>query len=162
MTRNDFVDEAKGFPLGTLAIVSGKSADAVKALLEEARAAMELAGKPTLVYDSRDTVIYPDRGGVRDVEEARLFEFVKVVSDDFVVLVGNEFDRDDPSQNSRKRTVEIDVAMDIMDPFKVRTIPRAYSRNIGTRELWPFMNRLYWFDVDADTVTFVKLLDSFR
>jgi hypothetical protein len=108
-------------------------------------------------------VVYPERGYEHDVEEARLFEFVKVVSEEFIVLVGNEFDRDDVSQNSKKRSVEIDVVLDIMDPYKVRQIGRSYSRNIGTtRELWPFLDRLYWFDVVTDQVTFVKFLDSFR
>jgi hypothetical protein len=163
MTRSEFIEEAKTFSPGIMVIVSGKRSDDVKALLEEARTAIESVSKQALVYDSRDTMIYSQRGDQEDVEEGMLFEFVKVISDGFIVLVGNEFDRDDTSQNSKKRTVEIDVVLDIMDPFKVTGIPRAYSRNIGTtREIWPFMDKLYWFDVDTDEVTFVKFLDSFR
>ena len=163
MTRNEFIEETKTFSPGTMVIVSGKRSDDVRVLLEEARVAIESVSKQALVYDSRDTVVYPERGYEHDVEEARLFEFVKVVSEEFIVLVGNEFDRDDVSQNSKKRSVEIDVVLDIMDPYKVRQIGRSYSRNIGTtRELWPFIDRLYWFDVVTDQVTFVKFLDSFR
>jgi len=159
MTRNEFIEEAKGLPPGTMTIVSGKSADDVRALLDEAKAAIESVSKQALVYDCRETVAYPERGYQQDTEEARLFEFVKVVSEGFVVLVGNEFDRD----SVKKRTVEIDVVMDIMDTFKVRRISRAYSRNVTeVREIWPFMDRLYWYDVGSDTVTFVKSQDAFR
>jgi len=163
MTRNEFIQEAKGFQTGTMVIVSGRDGDMVRALLEEARAAIEAESKLALVYDAKEVVTYSQRGYEENAQEARLFEFVKVVSEEFVVLVGNEFDRDDPYQNRTPRTLEIDVAMDIMSPFKVKGITRAYSRNVVTvREIWPFMNSLYWFDVDSDEVTFVKGLDPHR
>jgi hypothetical protein len=162
MTRSEFINEAKSFSPGILVIVSGKDQDDVMVLLDEARTAIEGEGNQSLVYGSRDTVVYPQRGYETDVEEAVLFEFVKVVSEDFVVLVGNEFDRNNLSPH-RTWTVEIDVAMDIMDKYKVKDITRAYSRNISdVRELWSFMDKLYWFDVDTDTVTHIKNLDSFR
>lgn len=143
-----------------MTIVSGADIDLVTALLEDARDAINNdTSKSALVYDAQETILYDQRGYEVDSYQARLFEFVKVATSGlFVVLVANEHDRDAERANRwGKRTILLDTFLDIFDSFKVGTIRAAFSPVYGkTREIWSFLDKLYYYNVTTDEVTFLK------
>lgn len=168
MTRAEFLAEALSFPLGSVVFVSGKDIASVTALLEEAKADIEAStAKPVLVFNSRDTVPFPQRyfasQDATDVmtpisdEAMRLREFDALIAENsYVVLMANEFDRDDPDQNRRKRSITIDVLLDLFRANQVKDIPFGFHRYYGTREVYPYATKIYYVDTDTDEVTFVK------
>ena len=164
MTKDQFIQHAKTFPEGTMAVVSGKDVDEIELMLIDAMDAIEAdTSKQSLVFNSRSEVVYPQRFYLINSLEARLWEFVALSSEDaFVVLIANEFDRNDPEQNRSPQTVEIDTVMDLMTGQKVETIMSSKSRHRGgptpkgVRELFPHISRIYYFDTDAGEITFIK------
>jgi hypothetical protein len=166
MTRSEFITNSIAFPTGSMVVVSGKTLSAVMDLLNDAKTEIETqTSNPVLVFDAKETVLYDQRGHEYDVEAARIFEYVKVISSGtFVVLVANEHDRDAPGANAYgKRNVIIDTCLDIFDAFKVKNIHYAFSPVYGiTREIWAFMNKLYYYNVDTSEVILIKTQDADR
>jgi hypothetical protein len=166
MTKSEFIEEAKSFSTGSMVVVSGKDIAAVMQLLNDAASTIEsTTPNQALVFNAKETVLYTQRYYETDTEQARLFEFIKVVSSGtFVSLVGNEFDRDATGANRwGKRNVATDTCLDIYDAYKVKDIRAAFSPLYGiTREIWAFMTHLYHYDTGTEIVTFVKNQDPDR
>lgn len=148
-----------------MTVVSGKDIDEIESMLDESMTEIEAhTTKQALVYNARDEVIYTQRFYIKNSLEARLWEFVALSADGaFVVLIANQFDRDDPLRNRKKRSVVIDTVLDLFDAWNVRQIMAAYSRHrsgyqsrAGVRELFPHMSQLYYYDTDGGEITYVK------
>lgn len=164
MTKAEFIQQAKAFPEGTMAVVSGPDVNEVTALLQDAMTEIEsTTSKQVLVFNARDQIVYTQRFYIKNSLEARLWEFVAVTSEGaFVVLIANEFDRLDPDQNRNPQTVEIDTVLDLLRYKSIEQIHPGYSRHrtgptpLGIRELYPHITKIYYFDTDLDDVIFIK------
>jgi hypothetical protein len=150
-----------------LTVVSGQDIDVVLGLLEDAADAIDLIPmKQALVFDSLSTFIYPQRWYIEFSKEPRLWEYVKITSaGTFVVLVGNEFDPDSQEHNPRPTFLAADVVRNLMDQTlaqdrfvteKNLKVPLAHSRLYGIREIFPFVNNVYFYDTNAGDVQFIK------
>lgn len=89
--------------------------------------------------------------------QAVLYEHSSLTLGDFVILVGNQFDPDDKRQNFLGSGLIVDVMLDLFAATSVLGIKSSNSQRYGfTRELWPFVSKVYFFDVDGDDITLVK------
>jgi len=159
MTVADFLLECRTFVPGKFYLVSGPSSGSLETILDQAKAEIEAnTSYEVLIYDSRDTVYYSQRNYSVETTEAVLFEYVKLgAANGFVVLISNEFDRENKSQNPRPVDVFVDTVVDMMDEKKVRNITRANSATIvGWRELYPLLGRIYYYDSRTGNITFIK------
>lgn len=168
MTPAEFVTQSLGFVPGYIYVVSGPDFNAVNDLLLQAQVAIE-GSTPNLclVYDSRATittqVFYQ-----KNIVDALTWEYISVVSDNFVVLVANQFDNLDPRQNPHPIDLTADVVRDIMFAGQVNKYPLAgtagfsgyydaQNRKYGiARDLFPFIRQLYFYDTRGSTVTFIR------
>lgn len=159
MTVADFLLECINFVPGKFYLVSGSDPEVLDNLLEQAKTEIEAnTSYEVLIYDSRDTVTYSQRNYSVNSTESRLFEYIKLASsNNFVVLISNEFDRESKTQNPHPIDVFVDTVMDMMDEKKVSRITRANSATIvGWRELYPLLGRLYYYNTRTGEITFVK------
>lgn len=169
MSPAEFITEAVDFPLGAVVVLSGADISSVEGLLGAAKTAIEAStAKSVLLFNSRDTVPYPERHFVpEDAQDApgpfpedaaRLREFdVVAASGQFVILVANQFDIDDASQNRRPVSVIIDTVLDLFRPRNVDKIPFVRHRGFAEiRELYAYVTKVYHYDTRTDEVTFVK------
>jgi len=95
----------------------------------------------------------PDRGVTWQCaslnESPLVWELVTLwAQDNFVVLIGNEF------QAARQGVLASGVVVDLME---ARTIPeKLVTRRFWTRELFPFVKSVFYYDTDTEAVTFIK------
>lgn len=157
MTPAEFVAEAITFPIGKICVVSGPDYNAVQTLLENAATAIEMSTTHlALVYDSRATIIRPVLYQ-QDVVDAQSWEYISLVADEMVVLVANQFDRMNEKQNSHPISMEYDVVRDIVSAGSVANIWDSQSKKYGiTRDLFPFITKLYYYDTRSGEIFFVK------
>jgi hypothetical protein len=73
-----------------------------------------------------------------------------------IILVGNQFDRGNPDQNPRPADVEIDVVRDLLNIWNVRNVPDVASSGDTDREIFSWINRVYYYDAAANDIVFVK------
>lgn len=159
MTRSEFVTESLSFPPGKIIVVSGQNFSMVNSLLVDAMTAIEGAtSNLALVYDSRSSLIYDRRDFQSNVLQARVWEYMAIMAEgQFILLVANQFDPADKTQNPTPRGIIPDVVSDLMYNFRVRNLDYAYESKYGmTRELYAFVTHLYFYDTNLDEVTFIK------
>lgn len=156
MTPTEFATvEALKFNPGDIVVVSGADLAKIYIMLLNARDTIRGAGRgckdPT---DTRALTTYPS-----DLQgRAFQFEFERLdnISTN-VILVGNQFDRSDPFQNPWQVSVEIDTMIDIINERNVFATPSTADARYGDiRELFSFLSRVYFYDTDAEEVTFIK------
>ncbi len=93
-------------------------------------------------------------------EKAYKFEYLALKhkasgSDPKIVLIGNQFDRDDYSQNPHPNTLLVDVMRDLILVNNVEHVPiDSIHRNYLARELLPYFSKVYYYD--GETVTYLK------
>lgn len=168
MSPAEFVTQAVGFAPGSIYVVSGPDYMAVYDMLLDAQAAIE-AQTPNiaLVYDSRATItnqVFYEK----NIVDALTWEYISVISSGFVVLVANEFDNLNPKHNPNPIDLVADVTRDIMFAGQVNKVPPAgttgfsgyydaQNRKYGiARDLFPFMNLLYFYDTMGGEVTLIR------
>jgi hypothetical protein len=159
MTTADFINEALGFAIGKIVVVSGRDGEAVFQFLSlQVKPAIEGTGKAAFVYDSRSNMFFQGRDFRKDVNEARIWEFMSLMAEgSAVLLVSNEFDPADPKQNRTPASLEVDVMLDIFKSSQVDGLMMGYSRRYGiTRELFPFISKVYFYDIPMANITFIK------
>jgi hypothetical protein len=158
MTRAEFINESLTFAPGQIVVVSGPDMLEVNTLLDDARAAIEMATPNlVLVYDSRYAIVYPKRDYQENVTQAIVWEYVSLIAEgNFVVLVANLFDPNDPSHNPQPTTMEADVVRDLMSNTRVRDLQYAYKSKYGIREIFAFISKMYFYDSVGDEVYFIK------
>lgn len=140
-------------------LVSGPDFSATFAMLQAGQTAIETSTvNGALVYDARTTVTYTQRLWTINTVQAISWEYVKdIAQGEFVVLVANTFDINDPHQNPHPRSLHIDVVTDLMTVHNITDIVGATSKKYaGTREIYPWINRIYYYDSASDQVTFIK------
>lgn len=137
-------------------------------LINQSKQDITDAGGMCLSYDSAGKVLYQRRDTVfnrpdpasetnEGTEEAVLFEYVwATAKDDFVVFVSHEFDRNDVTQNPNPKTIAIDTVLSLIGRQNVKALIGSMSRRTGLRELFEFVTRIYYFDTETQTITFVK------
>ena len=137
MTPAEFIDEAKSFRSGFIYTVSGPDIDEVMDLLYLAKTAIETTGRDVVVYDFRcrpfgdpipgGCTVYAEEGvpptrrwlGDKHIQ-SNLWEsysmLIQKLTDDghpMVMLIGNEFDPDDRTQNASPISLTVDVVRDL-------------------------------------------------
>jgi hypothetical protein len=165
MTIQEFLDEALGFDVGKIVVISGDDQDALNALVQQAGDYIE-AGTPKLVltYDSRETWYCnghresPFGRPAPGHPEGLLFGGISLEAEgEFVVLVSNQFDPSNPQQNPQPINLVIDVMLDLMYARNVSNIISTNSMRTGwIRELWEFTSRVYYYDSLSGEITLVK------
>jgi hypothetical protein len=160
MSHDEFIAESLGFPPGKICVVSGPDLSKIFLLLMDARTAIINAGTySATVVDAKALVTYPSDTSERGVS----FEYVAISSPNTVVLVPNQFDREDDDTNTTNVTVEIDVVFDILSKKTVETIPESLSKTFpGIRNIFPFISRIYYYDTRAEDIAFVKTQTPIR
>lgn len=76
-----------------------------------------------------------------------------------VVLIGNEFDRENVSQNPFPVAIDIDTVIDLLNMRNmIKDHPQAGSTFWGgeVRELFAYISKVYYYDTRSATITFVK------
>ena len=76
-----------------------------------------------------------------------------------VVLIGNQFDREDPEQNPWQLAMDTDqVVMDLLFARNVFDVPDVRTRQYAevARELFQYISKVYYYDSIAGEVTFIK------
>jgi len=74
-----------------------------------------------------------------------------------VVLIGNKFDRTDVLQNPKPIDMQIDVVTDLLHVFNVKNILDVGSLIYpGTRSLFSYISKVYYYDTRISDITFVK------
>jgi hypothetical protein len=171
MTPADFIVESLSFLPGEIVVVSGEDINAVRALLNDCRTSIEaVTPNIAMVMDSRQTILYDQRASstasiYTDVEHAQLWEYMALLADNsFVVLVANEFDPSNKDHNPSPTVPVVDVVRDLMGNRRVLDIPYAYNSKYGagTRELFQFIRRIYWYDIPMTDVQQVKIQEPDR
>lgn len=140
-------------------MVSGANSGLVRRIQEYDRASNVMTVSPA----------FPSAPAIGDgfclnpvVERAFKFEYFTVAyraagPTPKVVLVSNQFDREDLEQNPVPRSIDIDVVIDLLNLRNVENIPMSHNLNYGhCRELFSYISKLYYFDDESGTVTFVK------
>lgn len=153
MTPAYFINtECLTFQLGQLVVVSGADSDQIRIVLLQAQEKIVLSGKPCPdPFDTRTLVSYV----APTTERAPKFEYEAIKSQ--VTLIANQFDRGDRHQNPYPVDMEIDVIIDLLNVYNIRTINEATSHvNGGVRELFGYMSKVYWYDTEEDEIFFVK------
>lgn len=150
-----------------MVVVSGADEATVENLLLAAESAIE-PGKPAMVLNSRGTIGFPQRYFTSPAaqyvmtpisdEAARLRELDVLLADGAIVLlVANQFDRGDPIQNPHPRNVIIDTCLDVFRREQVQDIPFSNHRAwVPTREIFPYITKLFYYDTSAGTIEFIK------
>ena len=170
MTPAEFITQAQTFAPGYVYVVSGADFNAVNDLLLQSQSAIE-GSTPNLclVYDSRATIT-ADIFYQKNIVDALTWEYISVVSEGFVVLVANQFDPLDPRQNPHPIDIVADCVRDIMFCGQVNKLPPggasfsgfsgyydSQSRKYGmTRDLFPFIKQLFFYDTRGATVTLIR------
>lgn len=158
MTPADFVLQSLSFQPGEIVVVSGQDIDTVRALLQDCRAAIETSTPNiVMVVDSRQTTTYDTRASstasvYADVEQALVWEYMALLAENsFIVLVANEFNPQDKNHNPSPTVPIVDVVRDLMSNRRVMDLPFAYNSKYGagTRELFQFVRRIFWYDIPA-------------
>lgn len=96
------------------------------------------------------------------VETAYKYEFLHIYHrssgiNPGVVLVGNQFNRANIHQNPRPVDVQVDTVIDLLNTFNVQDIPSVQSSlDIKVREIFSWVNRIYYYDNAANDITFIK------
>lgn len=158
MTYSEFVTTAPTLPAG-ITVVSCPDLSRAFLLLLEARDAIVATSRTCVVIDAKALVEYPSDDSERGVD----FEYLVTSAPNTVYLVPNQFDRTDLVQNTTNQTLIIDVAYDIATNKHVDTIPEATSLIFpGTRKLFAYMSRLFYYDTYTGEISFVKSQDSLR
>lgn len=102
----------------------------------------------------------PGRGGVVDSTDGSgpaMYEHASLVMGDTVMLVANQFDPNDKRQNFLSSGIVVDTMLDLFDAMSVLSVRSSHSSRYGlVRELWPFVSRVYFYDVDDAQVSLIK------
>lgn len=156
MTPTELISESLTFVPGKIVVVSGSDLAMIFNLLLDARESIEAnTSYQANVLDARALVKYPSD----EVERGIVFEYVAISSPNTIVLVANKFDREADS----KHTLAIDVVMDLQNHRPVETIPDSGSKTfVGSRNLFPYISRIYFYDTDENEIAFIKTQTPIR
>lgn len=159
MTPAEFIAAAQSFPVGSITVVSAPDLTTLTSFLNDTvKPAVETPSKTVLVFNSRATMFFTGRDFREDVNEGRIWEYMSLlIEGSSVILVANEFDPDDRRQNRRPISRNIDVFLDLFRASSVEGLTLGYSRKHGiTRELWPFITNIYFYDQGTDEIDLIK------
>lgn len=160
MTAAEFINnESTLFQEGQLIVVSGPSLVDLYDLLLQTRDALILAGKGCMdPFDTRATKQYPSDLTERSFQ----YEYEALANaGSRVVLIANQFDRNNTFQNPEPVSLEIDVLIDLLRVRNIDNIPEAFDERFGdVRGLTNFMSRVYHYG-DGEA-TLIKVQVPFR
>ena len=159
MTKEEFKTAALSFEVGKIIVVSGQDLDIVIAFLQEVSDNTETeTSNVSVVFDARSRITYPERWFETNSSEAKLWEQASInAKDSYTILVANEFDPNDIIQNPNPVSLTVDVVRDIFNAGKTADVPFSQSRRYGiTRELYPFISKVYFYNTDTEEITYIK------
>ena len=163
MTPQEFIDDSVNFVPGKFYVVSGPDSMSTWNLLEQCKTKIESStGNVVFIYETDEEIYYNERNYSVDTTEARLFEYIKVAAENnFIFLISHTFDRNDKTQNPLPVSMNVDVVMNLIQPNRhiVRSVSDIYPE---VRELYPLIDRIYYYDRPANQIEFIKDRQAIR
>ena len=146
MTPQEFIIDALTLKLGQLIVVSGPDMNALGILLSGTQAVMASSGISADVYDAKGTEYFPARlykscdAKIHNSEDCNLWpgeqegiiweSKVLQALGSTILLVANQFDPSDPTENIWQFGFPTDEMIDILETWNIRRIlfaaPRAF------------------------------------
>ncbi len=156
MTQADFLTQSLTFIPGKIYVLSSQDITQCLSFLSTVQTYIQGHTSNTcLIFRSDAEITYLSRFYETNTTEGKVWESEILTDTNFVILIAHQFDPNNSSQNHWNVDLGVDVTMNFIHP--PINIPISNSRRYPTtRELFPFITSLYFFDINSNQITFIK------